>query len=56
MIGIILWLAILAVIIVAIYWFDVPAIVAVAASAVAATVRLYLKFIAVWWLLLTARR
>lgn len=58
MITCIIWLAILAVIIAAIYWFDVPAIVrvAVAVTAVAATLRLHLKFIAACWLLLTTRR
>ncbi|MGP5026565.1 MULTISPECIES: hypothetical protein [Micrococcaceae] len=52
----IIWLAIMAVVIAAIYWLDVPALVTVAVAAVAATVRLHLKFIAAWWLLITTRR
>lgn len=56
MITCIIWLSILAVVIAAIYWFDVPAVVTVAVTAVAATLRLHLKFIAACWLLLTTRR
>lgn len=56
MITFIIWLAILAVVIAAIYWFDVPAVVTIAVAAVAATLRLHLKFIAAWWLLFTTRR
>ena len=52
----IIWSAILAIAIAAIYWFDAPAIVAVVVTAVAATLRLHLKFIAACWLLLTTRR
>lgn len=56
MITFIIWLTILAVVIAAIYWFDVPATVTVAVAAVVATLRLHLKFIVVCWLLLTTRR
>lgn len=52
----IIWLAIMAVVIAAIYWFDAPAAATVMVAAVAATLRLYLKFIAACWLLLTTRR
>lgn len=56
MIAFILWLAILAVVIAAIHWFDVPAVARVAVAAVAATLRLHLRFVAACWLLLTTRR
>lgn len=56
MIAFIVWLATLVVVIAAIYWFDVPAAVRVALAAVAATLRLHLKFVAACWLLLTLRR
>lgn len=56
MITFIIWLTILAVVIAAIYWFDVPAVVKAAVAAVAATLRLHLKFVAACWLLLTLRR
>ena len=49
-------LAMLVIVLLAAYWFGVTAQVAVAASVIAAIVRLYMKFIAVCWLLLTARR
>ena len=56
MITFIIWLAVMALVIAAICWFDVPAIVTVAVTAVVATLRLHLKFIAACWLLLTTRR
>ena len=56
MITFIIWLAILAVVTAAIYWFTVPAIVTVAVAEVAATLRLHMKFIVACWLLLTTRR
>ncbi|MCW4467276.1 hypothetical protein OK351_17485 [Glutamicibacter sp. MNS18] len=56
MITFIIWLAILAVVIAAVYWFNVPAILMVVVAAVAATLRLHLKFVAAWWLLITTRR
>lgn len=56
MIAFILWLAIVTLMVAAAYWFNVPAVATVAIAAVAATLRLHLKFIAACWLLLTTRR
>ncbi|MGO2081769.1 hypothetical protein [Glutamicibacter arilaitensis] len=56
MIAFIIWLALLAAVIAAICWFNVPTVVMVVVAGVAATVRLHLKFIAAWWLMLTTRR
>lgn len=56
MIAFILWLAMVALMVAAIYWFNVPGVAKITTNAVAATVRLHLKFIAACWLLLTTRR
>ncbi|GAA1344272.1 hypothetical protein [Arthrobacter roseus] len=56
MITFIMWMAIMAVVIAAVFWLDIPAIARVTVTAIAVTLRLHMKFIVACWFLLTTRR